>query len=62
VLGRSGGPAAHPSSPIPGHAVWHLLTATSLAAWGTARLVPPKRRLRVVPDPVEQDQLEATGA
>jgi hypothetical protein len=55
VLGRSGGVAAHPRSPVPGHAVWHVLTAVSLAAWGAARLVPAKRRLRVVPDPVELD-------
>jgi hypothetical protein len=61
VLGRSGGPAAHPASPVPGHAVWHLLTATSLAAWGAARLVPPKRRLHVVPDPAEQPRATATG-
>jgi hypothetical protein len=61
VLGRSGGPAAHPRSPIPGHAIWHVLTAVSLAAWGAARLVPPKRRLHVVPDPADHpDDLDVT--
>lgn len=56
VLGRTGGPAAHPRSPLPGHAAWHLLTAGALAAWGTARLVPPRRHLRAVPDPVDQEE------
>jgi hypothetical protein len=61
VLGRSGGPASSPRSPVPGHAVWHVLTAVSLAAWGAARLVPAKRHLQVVPDPVEaDDDLHAT--
>ena len=49
VLGRTGGPAAHPRSRLPGHAVWHLLTAASLATWGWARIVPPRRRLHIVP-------------
>jgi hypothetical protein len=38
VLGRTGGPAAHPRSRVQGHALWHLLTAVSLGAWGAARL------------------------
>ena len=61
VLGRSGGPAAHPSSPVPGHAVWHVAAAVSLAAWGAARLVPLKRRLHVVPDRVQLDDVVATA-
>jgi hypothetical protein len=37
-LGRSGGPLCDPDGILQGHAVWHLLGAAALAAWGWAAL------------------------
>jgi hypothetical protein len=38
-LGRTGGPLCDPDSPLQGHAAWHLLTASALAAWAQATLL-----------------------
>jgi hypothetical protein len=38
-LGRTGGPLCDPDSPLQGHAAWHLLTASALAAWAQTRLL-----------------------
>lgn len=44
VLGRSGGPLCDPDSLVQGHALWHVLSASALAAYlvGTA---PPRMRM-----------------
>jgi hypothetical protein len=43
-LGRTGGPLCDPDSPLQPHAAWHLLTASALAAWGSATLRPAQAR------------------
>ena len=40
VLSRTGGPLCRPQSLIQGHAVWHVLSAVSLAAWARGALLP----------------------
>ncbi len=40
VLSRTGGPLCRPKSLIQGHAVWHVLSAVSLAAWARGALLP----------------------
>jgi hypothetical protein len=39
-LSRTGGPLCRPTSLLQGHAVWHLLSATALTAWGRGALLP----------------------
>jgi hypothetical protein len=36
VLGRTGAPLCDPRSPLQPHALWHVLVAVALAAWGAA--------------------------
>jgi len=38
VLGRTGGPLCRPDSLLQPHALWHVLTAVAMAAWGADRL------------------------
>ena len=40
ILSRTGGPLCRPTSLIQGHAVWHVLSAVSLAAWARGALLP----------------------
>ena len=40
ILSRTGGPLCCPKSLIQGHAVWHVLSAVSLAAWARGALLP----------------------
>ncbi len=37
-LSRTGGPWCDPTSPLQGHAVWHVLTAAALALWAVSAL------------------------
>jgi hypothetical protein len=39
ALSRTGGPLCRPKSLLQGHALWHLLSATSLAAWARGALL-----------------------
>jgi hypothetical protein len=41
LLGRTGGPLCRPDSVFQPHALWHLLTATAMAAWAAARIAHP---------------------
>jgi hypothetical protein len=43
VLGRTGGPLCRPDSLLQPHALWHLLTAVAMAAWGADRIAHPVR-------------------
>jgi hypothetical protein len=40
ALGRTAGPACDPASVLQPHAVWHVLMAVALGAWGTALWAP----------------------
>jgi hypothetical protein len=41
LLGRTGGPLCRPDSLLQLHALWHLLTATAMAAWAVDRIAHP---------------------
>ncbi len=47
ALSRTGGPLCRPHSRLQGHALWHVLSAVSLAAWARGALLPPTKRSRV---------------
>jgi hypothetical protein len=40
ALSRTGGPLCRPHSRLQGHALWHVLSAVSLAAWARGALLP----------------------
>jgi hypothetical protein len=41
VLRRTGGLLCRPDSLLQPHALWHLLTATAMAAWAFDRIAHP---------------------
>ena len=41
LLGRTGGRLCRPDSLLQPHALWHLLTATAMAAWAFDRIAHP---------------------
>jgi hypothetical protein len=41
-LSRTDGPLCRPTSLVQGHAIWHLLSASALAAWARGALLPKR--------------------